>query len=75
MHPPIEIKHIESDTDLDASFLVMQELRPHLSDRATYATQIVQQRRQGYRLLAAWHDGVIVPVSANLNTDTPRVDW
>ena len=60
MHSQSEIKHIESDTDLDASFLVMQELRPHLNDRAAYVTQIAQQRQQGYRLLAAWHDGAIV---------------
>lgn len=55
-----EIKHIESDADLEASFPVMQELRPHLSDRATYIAQIAQQRTQGYRLLAAWRDGAIV---------------
>lgn len=55
----LEIKHIESDADLEASFPVMQELRPHLSDRATYIAQIAQQRTQGYRLLAAWRDGAI----------------
>jgi GNAT superfamily N-acetyltransferase len=60
MQSQIEIKHIESDTDLDASFSVMQELRPHLSDRATYAAQIAQQRTQGYRLLGALRDGAIV---------------
>lgn len=60
MQSQIEIKHIESDTDLDASFSVMQELRPHLSDRAAYAEQIARQRTQGYRLLAAWRDGAIV---------------
>lgn len=56
----LEIKHIESDADLEASFPVMQELRPHLSDRATYVAQIAQQRTQGYRLFAAWRDGAIV---------------
>ena len=60
MQSRIEIKHIESDADLEASFAVMHELRPHLSDSATYATQIAQQRTQGYRLLAAWLDGAIV---------------
>lgn len=55
----LEIKHIESDADLEASFPVMQELRPHLSDRATYIAQIAQQRTQGYRLLAAWRDSAI----------------
>ncbi len=56
----VEIKHIENDADLDASFSVMKELRPHLSDCATYAAQIARQRTQGYRLLAAWRDGTIV---------------
>ena len=60
MRSQIEIKHIESDVDLEASFSVMKELRPHLSDPATYAAQIARQRAQGYRLLAAWRDGAIV---------------
>lgn len=60
MQSRVEIKHIESDADLDASFPVMKELRPHLSDRATYAAQVARQRTQGYRLLAAWRDGAIV---------------
>jgi GNAT superfamily N-acetyltransferase len=57
--PQIDIRHLESDTDFDASFSVMQELRPHL-DRTTYTAQIARQRAQGYCLLAAWQDGVIV---------------
>ncbi|PUA19333.1 GNAT family N-acetyltransferase [Glaciimonas sp. PCH181] len=60
MQSDVKIKHIESDADLEASFSVMKELRPHLSDRASYAAQIAQQRTQGYRLLAAWRDGAIV---------------
>ncbi len=60
MQSLVDIKHIETDTDLDASFSVMKELRPHLSDRATYAAQVVRQRAQGYRLLAAWRDDAIV---------------
>jgi GNAT superfamily N-acetyltransferase len=60
MRSRVEIKHIESDADLEASFSVMKELRPHLSDPATYAAQIAQQRAQGYRLLGAWRDGAVV---------------
>ena len=60
MRSQVEIKHIESDVDLEASFSVMKELRSHLSDPATYTAQIAQQRAQGYRLLAAWRDGAIV---------------
>ncbi|HEY4316501.1 MAG TPA: GNAT family N-acetyltransferase [Herbaspirillum sp.] len=55
----IEIKHVESDAELEASFPVMQELRPHLNDRAAYVAQIARQRTQGYRLLAAWRDGAV----------------
>lgn len=60
MQSRIEINHVESDADVAASFSVMQELRPHLSDRASYAAKIARQRAQGYRLLAAWRDGAIV---------------
>jgi GNAT superfamily N-acetyltransferase len=55
----VEIKHIESEADLEASFAVMQELRPHLNDRAAYVAQLARQRIQGYRLLAAWRDGAV----------------
>ncbi len=60
MQPQVEMKHIESDADLEASFSVMKELRPHLSDCATYKVQIARQRTQGYRLLAEWRDGAVV---------------
>jgi len=60
MRSQVEIKHIENDADLKASFPVMKELRPHLSDLATYTAQIAQQRAQGYRLLAAWRDDAVV---------------
>jgi GNAT superfamily N-acetyltransferase len=60
MQSQIEIKHIESDADLAASFPVMKQLRPHLSDCAAYKEQVARQRTQGYRLLGAWRDGVIV---------------
>jgi len=56
----VEIRHIDNETDLEASFPVMQELRPHLQDSAAYVVQVMHQHTQGYRLLAAWHDGAIV---------------
>ncbi|GGC13374.1 N-acetyltransferase GCN5 [Oxalicibacterium flavum] len=56
----MDIRHIEDDTGLDASFAVMQELRPHLVNRASYIAQIARQRTQGYYLLAAWRDGGVV---------------
>ena len=60
MPSQIEIKHLESDAELEASFAVMQELRPHLRDRAAYVAQIARQRGQGYRLLAAVRDCAVL---------------
>lgn len=45
---------VDSDEDYQASFGVMRELRPHLTDAAAFAAQARRQARQGYRLLAAW---------------------
>ncbi len=56
----VEIRHISNEADLAASFPVMKELRPHLTDSATYVVQVMHQHTQGYRLLAAWQDGKIV---------------
>jgi len=55
-----EIRHIETDEDLDVSFPVMQELRPHLQDPAAYIVQVAHQRTQGYSMLAAWQDGAVI---------------
>jgi GNAT superfamily N-acetyltransferase len=63
MQTPVNIKHIDTEAELDASFSVMKQLRPHLTERAAYVAQIARQRTQGYRLLAAWRDGVIVGLS------------
>jgi GNAT superfamily N-acetyltransferase len=60
MSSPVEIRHIDSDADVAASFPVMQQLRPQLADCTSYVAQVALQRTQGYRLLAAWRDGAIV---------------
>jgi len=60
MRSAIDIRHIENDADLAASFPVMQELRPHLTDSTAYVEQIKRQYAQGYRLLAAWRNASIV---------------
>lgn len=60
MQAETEIRHIETDVELAASFPVMQELRPHLTDSAAYVEQIKRQHVQGYRLLAAWRNDSIV---------------
>lgn len=45
---------IDSDQDYQASFEVMRELRPHLTDAAAFIAQVRRQAEQGYRLLAVW---------------------
>jgi ribosomal protein S18 acetylase RimI-like enzyme len=50
------LSHIDSDHDYQSCFGVMRELRPHLTDVATFTAQARRQAEQGYRLLAAWQD-------------------
>ncbi|MEX3985339.1 GNAT family N-acetyltransferase [Paraburkholderia sp. EG287A] len=45
---------IDADQHYQAAFGVMRELRPHLTDAATFSAQVRRQAEQGYRLLAAW---------------------
>lgn len=45
---------IDSDQDYQASFDVMRELRPHLTDAATFTAQARRQAAQGYCLLGVW---------------------
>lgn len=65
----VEIRHISTEAALEASFPVMKELRPHLTDSAAYIVQVMHQHTQGYRLLAAWRDGVIVGLAGYRQTD------
>jgi ribosomal protein S18 acetylase RimI-like enzyme len=51
-----QLSHIDSDQDYQASFDVMRELRPHLTDVATFAAQARRQAEHGYRLLGVWQD-------------------
>lgn len=51
-----QLHPVDSDQDYRACFNVMRELRPHLTDAATFAEQVRRQAKQGYRLLAAWQD-------------------
>lgn len=51
-----QLRHLDSDQDIEAGFGVMRELRPHLTDAVTFIAQVHRQARQGYRILAAWQD-------------------
>jgi GNAT superfamily N-acetyltransferase len=59
----IQLRHADSEEDLLASFEVMKELRPNLSDAAAFAAQVRRQAEQGYRLLAVWRDGRVVALA------------
>ncbi len=56
---PYHLSPVETDEDYQASFEVMRELRPHLTDAAAFAAQARRQANQGYRLLAAWQDNQV----------------
>ncbi|NVZ58935.1 GNAT family N-acetyltransferase [Pseudomonas sp. OE 28.3] len=57
---PIEFALMETETDCLASFAVMQQLRPHLTDAASFAAQVQRQRQNGYHLLAAREHGKVI---------------
>ncbi|HVZ10571.1 GNAT family N-acetyltransferase [Rhodopila sp.] len=48
------LRHAETDADLLICFPLMQDLRPHLADPATFIARVRRQQQAGYRLLAAW---------------------
>lgn len=48
----LTLQHAETDADVAACFLVMQQLRPHLSKPEELIARVAIQRQQGYRLLA-----------------------
>ncbi|CAM4067845.1 GNAT family N-acetyltransferase [Bordetella muralis] len=52
----LHLRHLESDQDYQAGFVVMRELRPHLTGASAFTAQVRRQAEQGYRLLAAWRD-------------------
>ena len=57
---PAELRHAEDDAAVAACFSVMQALRPHLASAEELVGRVARQRLEGYRLLAAWRDGVAV---------------
>ncbi|MEG0242339.1 MAG: GNAT family N-acetyltransferase [Pseudomonadales bacterium] len=50
---PYTLQHLEDRDGFQASFDLMQVLRPHVTDRDSYVEQLARQTQQGYRLLAA----------------------
>jgi hypothetical protein len=59
----ITLRHAETEAEIAAAFPVMVQLRPHLANAEELVARIVRQRSAGYRLLAAWSDGVPVALA------------
>ena len=51
------LRHIVDDQELHTAFVLMQELRSHLTDAAAFIAQVRRQAEQHYRLLGLWRDG------------------
>ncbi|WP_395607598.1 GNAT family N-acetyltransferase [Pseudomonas sp. B22129] len=60
MNDHVEFVHLETAADYIDSFTVMQQLRPHLTDALSFAEQMLRQRQNGYRLLAAREHGKVI---------------
>jgi ribosomal protein S18 acetylase RimI-like enzyme len=54
------LRHAETDAELAACFLVMQELRPHLRNVDTFVRRVRRQQADTYRLLAAWENDAVL---------------
>ncbi|WP_410210033.1 GNAT family N-acetyltransferase [Aquirhabdus sp.] len=60
---PAHLIHVDDPQGLMQCFSLMQELRPHLTDAATFTQQVIRQQTQGYRLLAAKQDSKVVALA------------
>ena len=69
MHDPVEFVPMDSAADCIASFAVMQQLRPHLTDAEAFAAQVQRQRQQGYHLLAARENGKVIGLVGYRHTE------
>lgn len=60
MNEHVEFVPMETEADCIASFALMQQLRPHLTDAISFAEQVQRQRQNGYHLLAAREHGRVI---------------
>ncbi|MFL1545575.1 N-acetyltransferase family protein [Pseudomonas sp. O39] len=60
MNEHVEFAPMETEADCIASFALMQQLRPHLTDAISFAEQVQRQRQNGYHLLAAREHGRVI---------------
>jgi ribosomal protein S18 acetylase RimI-like enzyme len=57
------LRDVDTEAQLRACFPVMKELRPHLDSEDDFVARVARQRQQGYRILAAWQDDVVVALA------------
>ncbi|WP_338477202.1 GNAT family N-acetyltransferase [Pseudomonas khavaziana] len=60
MNEHVEFQLMETVADCMASFDIMRQLRPHLTDAHAFAGQVQRQRESGYYLLAAREHGRVI---------------
>jgi GNAT superfamily N-acetyltransferase len=60
MQTPTPLRYIEQPHEQLASFTLMRELRPHLSDASEYVRQLARQSEHGYRLLGSVQDNQVL---------------
>lgn len=51
-----EIHNIENEHELQAAYVLMRELRPHLADAENFIARVHRQAEQGYSLKGVWQD-------------------
>lgn len=54
--PSLSFKFV-SEQDIDACYILMRQLRPHLASVSEFVDRWRLQARQGYRILGLWTDG------------------
>lgn len=69
MNEHVEFQLMETEADCIASFPIMQQLRPHLTDASAFAAQIQRQRENGYHLLAAREHGHVIGLAGYRMTE------
>lgn len=69
MNEHVEFQLMETEGDCIASFPIMQQLRPHLTDASAFAAQIQRQRENGYHLLAAREHGQVIGLAGYRMTE------
>jgi ribosomal protein S18 acetylase RimI-like enzyme len=52
----MEFHLLQQPAELEASFELMRQLRPHLNDAVVYTGQLIRQSQAGYVLLGAFRD-------------------